>query len=46
MWFINGLLHREDGPAVIKSNGTIEWWINGEKFERTGPNTKSARNFL
>ena len=25
-------LHNEDGPAVIKTDGTMEWWFNGEKL--------------
>ena len=34
---LNGLLHREDGPAVIRydKNGQIEsqsYWINGEEI--------------
>ena len=29
-YYVNGLLHKEDGPAVEYSNGDKEWWINGE----------------
>lgn len=29
-WNKNGLLHRENGPAVIHSNGKTEYWLNGE----------------
>ena len=25
------VLHREDGPAVIRSNGTTEWYLNGKR---------------
>ena len=28
----NGLLHREDGPAVEHSNGNNYWWINGVSY--------------
>lgn len=33
----NGDLHREDGPAVIKTNGIKEWWVNGERHREDGP---------
>jgi hypothetical protein len=29
-WLINGLHHREDGPAVIPKNGIKLWWLNGK----------------
>ena len=25
-WYLNGLLHREDGPAIEKANGEKSWW--------------------
>lgn len=25
-----GVLHREDGPAVIKADGSKQWWIEGQ----------------
>ena len=25
----HGQLHRLDGPATIKADGTQEWWLNG-----------------
>jgi len=28
-WYLNGLWHREDGPAIEYANGTREWWLNG-----------------
>jgi len=31
-WYLNGRLHREDGPAIIWSDGTEEWWVNGEQL--------------
>ena len=35
----NGLLHshREDGPAVIHSNGIKEWYLNGKQHREDGP---------
>lgn len=32
-WRIDGILHREDGPAVIKETGVKEWWLNGKFFK-------------
>jgi hypothetical protein len=36
-WYLNGDLHREDGPAVEKANGTKEWWLNGNLHREDGP---------
>ena len=36
-WYLNGKLHREDGPAVEWSNGSKEWWLNGELHREDGP---------
>jgi hypothetical protein len=30
-WYLNGVHHREDGPAVESPDGTVEWWFNGEQ---------------
>ena len=29
-WWLNGNLHREDGPAIERPNGAKEWWLNGK----------------
>ena len=48
VWWLNGKLHREDGPAVEYSNGDKEWWLNDgelteEEFnERMNPKTSSC----
>lgn len=31
-WIIEGITHREDGPAIIYSNGIQEWFLFGELF--------------
>ena len=31
-WFLNGKLHREDGPASERSNGAKHWWLNNNNF--------------
>ena len=36
-WYLNGKLHREDGPAIIFNNGTQEWWLNGKLHREDGP---------
>ena len=36
-WFLNGKLHREDGPAVEDSNGHKSWYINGNLHREDGP---------
>lgn len=30
-WTEDGLLHREDGPAVVKADGGMEYWLNGQR---------------
>ena len=36
-WFLNGELHREDGPAFEYANGRKEWWLNGYLHREDGP---------
>ena len=36
-WYLNGLLHREDGPAIEKANGPKLWYLNGERHREDGP---------
>ena len=36
-WYKNGLLHRDDGPAVIWSDGRQEWWKDGNWHRDDGP---------
>ena len=31
-WYLNGKLHREDGPAVEWSDGSKYWCLNGKKI--------------
>lgn len=31
-WYNQGKRHRTDGPAVEFSNGSKEWWIDGEQL--------------
>jgi len=36
-WFLNGKLHREDGPAIIDPDGTRLWCRNGKTHREDGP---------
>jgi len=36
-WYLNGKLHREDGPAVEYTSGTKEWYLNGKLHRVEGP---------
>ena len=34
MWWLNGKLHREDGPAAEYADGTKMWWLNGKQIDQ------------
>jgi hypothetical protein len=36
-WYLNGLWHREDGPAIEWSDGGKEWYLNGKFHRLDGP---------
>jgi hypothetical protein len=36
-WFLNGQMHRDDGPAVICANGNQLWYKFGEQHRIDGP---------
>jgi hypothetical protein len=36
-WWLNGNLHREDGPAIIFPDGTQSWWLSGNLHREDGP---------
>ena len=36
-WYINGVLHREDGPAIEDAYGTNCWYKNGKLHRIDGP---------
>jgi|ERR1700691_3788100 len=36
-YFLNGSLHREDGPAVIYPDGSIFYYVNGSLHREDGP---------
>jgi hypothetical protein len=36
-WFLNGKLHREDGPAREYADGGKYWYLNGKLHRKDGP---------
>ena len=36
-WFLNGRLHREDGPAIEFANGNKWWFLHGLQHRENGP---------
>lgn len=36
-WYLDGGLHREDGPAVEWADGTKEWWVDDKRHREGGP---------
>jgi hypothetical protein len=36
------ILHREDGPAIERSNGDKAWYINGKRHREDGPAYEGA----
>jgi len=41
-WYLNGQLHREDGPAIEWLNGDKEWYLNGKLHREDGPAVEYA----
>ena len=41
-WYLNGKLHREDGPAVEWKDGTKLWYLNGVYHREEGPAVEYA----
>jgi hypothetical protein len=37
-----GLLHRDSGPAVVRENGTREWFCDGKRHREDGPVVEGA----
>jgi len=37
LWYVDSLLHKEDGPAVEWSDGSKEWHVNGLLHRIDGP---------
>ena len=44
-WYINGKLHRTDGPAAEYANGTKYWYVNGKQHRTDGPAVELAEGY-
>ena len=44
-WCLNGLLHREDGPAIEFADGYKAWYINGKFHRIDGPAILSTEGY-
>ena len=42
IWRLNGVLHRDGGPALEFRNGTKEWWNHGKIHRIGGPAIEHA----
>ena len=36
-WYLDGKLHREDGPAIIRADGSQVWYLHGEIHRENRP---------
>jgi hypothetical protein len=41
-WWLNGNLHRIDGPAVERADGTKMWWLEDKRHRSDGPAVECA----
>jgi hypothetical protein len=39
-WYLNGKLHREDGPAIEYADGDKYWYLNGKEYTEQEFNEK------
>ena len=37
VWRLNNKLHREDGPAIERSDGTKQWYLHDKRHREDGP---------
>ena len=44
-WYLNGQLHREDGPAIERFDGSKYWYLNGELHREDGPAIEPSNGF-
>ena len=44
LWYLNGELHREDGPAIEYCNGDKYWYLNGRALTEQEFNQKMNNN--
>lgn len=39
-WYREGLIHRDNGPAVVHPNGAQEWWLNNQRQRTEYPDSE------
>ena len=44
-WYLNGKLHREDGPAIEEADGYKAWYLNGKRHREDGPAIRKADGY-
>jgi hypothetical protein len=45
-WYQYGKLHRDnDKPAIMYSNGSCEWWVNGKRHRFSKPMIKTKEHY-
>ena len=44
-WYLNGNLHREDGPAIEGASGTKSWYLNGKRHRADGPAVEGVEGY-
>jgi hypothetical protein len=44
-WYLNGKLHREDGPACEYANGSKFWYLNDQLHREDGPAYEAAYGY-
>ena len=44
-WYLNGKLHKEDGPAVEHDNGYKAWYLNDRCHREDGPAVEYASGY-
>ena len=46
IWYLNGKLHREDGPAVEYDNGDKIWFLNCKLHREDGPAIEKSNGII
>jgi hypothetical protein len=45
LWYLNGKMHREDGPAIENANGDNHWCLDGKRHREDGPAIETANGY-
>ena len=46
IWMQDECIHREDGPAIIRPDGTVEFWLHGHQVSHEEFNFWLAKKTL